>query len=205
MSLYENVAGSQALRSAARSFAINHGVKNSAKLEQQVDEKISALAKGMDLSPAELRQLAIIVLRTQERVATGAHTQADTDEWSRGAFADLKSRHVSNKRVTEVIHATNAWLKAKHPAIHEVLKHTPPLGSHEFIVRHLTDRYLQHERETERTARASKWPTKARADQMAATVGRGGLLAPPAASVGSTALQSLARNPLGTDPNAAAA
>lgn len=204
MSLFMNTS-SQALRGAARSFAVNHGVKNSTKLEQQVDEKISALAKGMDLSPDELRQLATIVLRTAERVATGAHTAADTEEWSRNTFEDLKGRHVSNKRVTEVIHATNAWLRSKHPAIHEALKNAPALGSHPFIVRHLTDRYLQHERETERTARASKWPAKARADQMAATVGRGGLLAPPAASVGSTALQSLARNPLGTDPNAAAA
>ncbi len=204
MSLYTNTS-SQALRSAARSFAVNHGVKNSAKLEQQVDERISSLSKGMDLSPAELTQLATIVLRTAERVATGAHTAADTEEWNRKTFEDLKGRHVSNKRVTQVIHATNAWLKAKYPAIHEVLKQTPALGSHPFIVRHLTDRYLQHERDTERTARASKWPAKARADQMAATVGRGGLLAPPAASVGSTALQSLARNPLGTDPNAVTA
>jgi hypothetical protein len=204
MSLYENIAGSQSLRSAARSFAVNHGVKNSAKLEQAVDEKISALAKGMDLSPDELRQLATIVLRTAERVATGAHTAADTEEWSRNAFEDLKGRHVSNRRVTQVLHATNAWLKAKYPAIHETLKRETALGSHPFIVRHLTDRYLQHERETERTARASKWPAKARADQMAATVGRGGLLAPPAASIGSTALQSLARNPLGANTDAAA-
>jgi hypothetical protein len=204
MSLYENVAGSQSLRSAARSFAVNHGVKNSAKLEQAVDERISSLSKGMDLSPDELRQLATIVLRTAERVATGAHTAADTEEWSRNSFEDLKGRYVSNRRVTQVLHATNAWLKAKYPAIHETLKRETALGSHPFIVRHLTDRYLQHERETERTARASKWPAKARADQMAATVGRGGLLAPPAASIGSTALQSLARNPLGANTDAAA-
>jgi hypothetical protein len=190
-------AGSQALRQAARSFAINHGVKNSAMLEKQVDERISSLSKGMDLSPSELTQLATIVLRTTERVATGEHTPAHTEEWSRLAIADLKSRHVSMTRVKGVIAATNAWLKAKHPAIHEVLKREPALGSNTFIVRRLTDRYLQHERETERTARASKWPAKARADQMAATVGRGGLLAPPAAAIGSTALKVLGKSPLG--------
>lgn len=191
---------SQALRGAAKAFATNRGIKDSAKLEQEVDEKISALSKGMDLSPAELRHLATIVLKHTERVAHGKHTQAETDEWSRKSIADLKTRHVSMRRVSEIIHSTNAWLKAKYPAIHEVLKRDGnALGSHPFVVRHLTDRYLQHEKESARTASASKWPQKARADQMAATVAPGGLLAGnvPAATVGATALKSLGRRPLG--------
>lgn len=202
MSLFTN-ASAQALRGAAKSFATNHQMRkeDSAKLAADVEAKISSLSKGMDLSPAELRQLATIVLNTQERLATGKHTQADTDEWTRKALADLRTRHMSNARVKEVIHATNALLKEKHPAIYDTLKKEAALGSHPFIVRHLTDRYLQHERQNERTANASKWPAKARADQMAGAVSPGGLLA--GANVAATALKVLAKFPLGTDPNAA--
>jgi hypothetical protein len=131
----------------------------------------------MDLSPAELRQLATIVLQHAKRVATGKHSPKDTDEWSRKTIADLKTRHVSMARVSEIVHATNAWLKSKHPEINEALKRDGALGSHPFIARRLTDRYLQHEHESERTARASKWPQKARADKVAAEVAPGGILA----------------------------
>jgi hypothetical protein len=197
-------AGDQALRGAAKSFANGHGVKDSAALEQQLAERISTLAKGMDLSPATLRQLGTIVLTNAERVAKGAHTQATTDDWSRQSIADLKSRHVSLTRVHQIIHATNAWLKAKHPAINEALKRDGSLGSHPLIVRHLTDRYLQHEHEAARSARAAKWPAKATADQVASEVSPGGILAgrrDPASALSAKASKRAAAIAMCTPPS----
>jgi hypothetical protein len=142
----------------------------------------------MDLSPGELRELAVIVLNHAEAVAKGAHTSQDTAAWNRLSFEDLKGRHVSNRRVSEIIHGANAWLKDKHPAIHEALRQNSEngggLGSHPFIVRHLTDRYLAHEKESARSAASAKWPAKAGADHIESSVGPGGLLGgnPPGAA-----------------------
>jgi hypothetical protein len=201
--LYKLDVGRQALAGAARSFALNRDIKDSAKLEHAVADEISTLSKGMDLSPDELSQLASIVLRHSEDIASGRFTAVQIDDWNRKSFADLKGRHVSNRRVSEIIHGTNAWLRAKYPKIHEALKRNGErggaIGSHPFVVRHLTDRYLQHEQEAERTARRSKWPGKARADQVAAAVGPGGLLAgnpAPSGQVSAAALAQLGRRPL---------
>jgi hypothetical protein len=176
--------GDQALRGAAESFANAHGVKDSGELQRVVSERISALSKGMDLSPTELRRLAVLVLTNAKAVAAGTHTAEDTDSWSRASIHDLRTRHRSMARVNAIIHATNAWLKAKYPAIHAALHENGSLGSHPFIVRQLTDRYLKHEHAAELAARKSKWPGKAQADQAGADVAPGGLLSshPPSSA-----------------------
>ncbi len=168
--------GDQALRGAAASFADAHGKKDSSELQHIVSERISALSKGMDLSPSELRRLAQVVLENAKATADGTHTQEDTDNWSRQAIHDLRTRHRSMARVNQIIHATNAWLKAKYPAIHAALHENGSLGSHPFIVRQLTDRYLAHEHTAELAARKSKWRGKSETDHVAADVAAGGLL-----------------------------
>lgn len=169
---------SQAIQDAARSFAEGHGLAKgySEKLQKDLDTRLSTLANGLNLSPTELRQLTTTVLQHAQRVANGQHTTATTDDWSRKSLADLKSRHVSNQRVREILDSTNAWLKATYPAVHQALKQDGALGSHPAVVRHLTDRYLKHEQDAERAARSAKWLSKSRAQPQAGHPGTRGFL-----------------------------
>lgn len=171
------------------------------KLQADITEKLMALSEPLHLDPHELRDLNTIILAHLLDLAQNKATREKTDRWADEALADLKTRHVSLKRVREVIHDTNEWIKAEHPAVHRALKNSNGLGNHPSIVRKLTDRYLAHETEKARAGRGSKWLGKARTDRhiLDNAVPSGGLLAgnPGSDKVAATALRTI--GPLGAN------
>jgi hypothetical protein len=147
------------------------------KLQTDITEKLAALSEPLGLDAHELRDMNTVVLHHMLEVATGKDTTEKTDRWADAALSDLKTRHVSMRRVKEVIQDCNEWLKTEHPEVHRALKNSAGLGNHPSIVRKLTDRFLAHESETQRAGRGSQWIGKTRGDGGANPVPSGGLLA----------------------------
>jgi hypothetical protein len=178
----------QALRQATRSFTDANGMPPNETLEQAVATKVSTLAKGMDLNPSGMRHLAILALNNEKRIASGNATAEHRDDLAMRAIADLRTRVRSAAMAWQIIHGTNAHLKAHRPDIHATLKSDSErggsLGSEPFVVRHLTDYYRKHEADAERRTRASGWPAKKQAEHASDSVAPGGLLSshPPSAS-----------------------
>ena len=174
-------SSNKAMAESTTVFAKASGLdkKQVEKMQTGVTEKLAALAEPLDLDAHELRDMNTLVLRHMLDVATGKPTMDKTDRWAEEALADLKTRHVSMRRVKEVIHDCNEWLKTEYPAVHAALKNSAGLGNHPSIVRKLTDRFLAHESEKARASRSGQWMGKARANEHADAnpVPSGGLLA----------------------------
>jgi hypothetical protein len=213
VSLYSGTARNAAAentRVVAKSMGLNKANTDglSDALVREITDKLVKLSEPLHLDAHELRDLNAIIAAHLIELAQGKPTAAKTDRWADAALADLKTRHVSLKRVRAVIHDCNEWLKAEHPGVHQALKDSKGLGNHPKLVRLLTDRFLAAESEKERSKRSAKWMGKARGEQAADPVKApaGGLLAgnpAPSGSLGAAALRSLARNPLGAADDAA--
>ena len=96
-------------------------------------------------------------------------------------WADLRSRHPSNKAVSDLIHSANKWIKESHPETHKALHDSEGLGAPS--LRAQADRPLYRARDKQdRAARSSKRMTPARtavsgdiASTALANLGRSGL------------------------------
>jgi hypothetical protein len=208
MSLYQNTARNAAVadtgviaRSVGLDKAKTAGLTDS--LIKQVTDKLIKLSEPLHLDSHELADLNKIILHHMIEVAQGKPTAEKTDRWADAAMADLKTRHVSLKRVREVITDCNEWLRKEHPGVHQALQNSKGLGNHPKLVRLLTDRFLAHESEQARKQRSAKWVGKVRNDQAnaSAKIPAGGLLAgnpgdTPSGSVGATALKVIGKTPL---------
>jgi len=171
-------------------------------LIREITDKLVKLSEPLHLDPHELRDLNTIIAAHLIELAQRKPTGAKTDAWADQALADLKTRHVSMRRVRAVIHDTNEWIKREHPGVHQALHNSNGLGNHPKLVRLLTDRFLAAESEKARASRGN-YIRRQRSDQTsdAVTVPAGGLLAgnPGAGAEGAVALRSLGRNPLDSD------
>jgi len=213
MSIYSETARNAAVensRVVAKSMGLNKANTDglSDALVREITDKLVKLSEPLHLDAHELRDLNTIIAAHLIELAQGKPTGDKTDRWADEALADLKTRHVSLKRVRAVIHDCNEWLKAEHPGVHQALKNSNGLGNHPKLVRLLTDRFLAAESEKERGKRSAKWMGKARGEQAAdaVKVPGGGLLAgnpAPSGQIGAAALRSLSRSPLGSDLDAA--
>jgi hypothetical protein len=170
----------QAVSESTVAFGRSHGLSDSqvAALQADVTRKVLALSEPLHLDPHELRDINTIVMAHAIDVASGKPTGEKTDRWADEALADLKTRHMSMKRVNQVIFDCNEWLKAEHPAVHAALKNSAHLGNHPQLVRKLTDRFLARESEQARKGRAATYVGQARGDASdSIKVPPGGLLA----------------------------
>jgi hypothetical protein len=203
--LYANTARNAAAESSrviANSMGLNKANANglSDALIRDVTDKLVALSEPLHLDSHELADLNRIIASHMVELAQGKDTSDKTARWADAALADLKTRHVSMRRVNQVVADCNAWLKAEHPGVHQALKNSAGLGNHPRIVRLLTDRFLAAESERARAQRGSKPLLKPAAPTAAAPNAAGGGLM--SGEVSSTALAALDRRPLGT-PDAA--
>jgi hypothetical protein len=210
MSLYANTARNAAAdgsRVIAKSMGLDK-TKTAALsdgLIREITDKLVKLSEPLHLDPHELRDLNTIIAAHLIEIAQGKPVGEKTDRWADQALADLKTRHVSMRRVRAVIHDCNEWLKREHPGVHQALRNSDGLGNHPKLVRLLTDRFLAAESEKQR-AKGSGYIRRQRNDQAADAVAvpTGGLLAGnPGSAEGVQALKNLNRNSLGSGLDAA--
>lgn len=174
--------GKQAVEQAVAAFSDSHRMVRNPTLEQELSTKMVALLKGMDLSEAQFRHVATVVLNDERRIQSGTATAERRAELAMHAVDDLKGLlgvH-STSRVLTFVHALNAHLRERHPDIHAVLanneKRGGALGSDPFVVRHLASHYKRHLAAADKASQSAHWPKRKAAEQVSANVPAGGVL-----------------------------
>ena len=183
----------QSVQQAVQAFTETHGLPRNLTLEQNLSATLVAVCKGLDLSAAQFRHIATLILNDEKRIQSGAATAERKGQLAMQAIADLKGqlRVNSTARVLQFIHALNAHLKAERPELHAALKANDArggaLGSEPHIVRHLARDYRARLDAKDRAGRQAKWPAKHAADAVSDGIHPGGLLSghvPPNSIVG---------------------
>jgi hypothetical protein len=175
----------QAVQNAVQAFSEGHGVARNPTLEQDLSVKMVALLKAMDLSEAQYRHIATLVLADEKHIQSGTATAERKAELAMRAIEDLKPLLGvrSTTQVLQFVHALNAYLKEHHPDINAVLKDNDArggaLGSEPAIVKPLARHYRAHLAASDKASRAAQWPRRKQADAVSRDVPVGGVLSPP--------------------------
>jgi hypothetical protein len=117
----------------------------SEKLQTDITDNLAALSAPLHLDARELRDLNTIILHRLLAMTTGKPTGEKTDRWTDEGPADLKSRHLSMKRVHEVIHDCNCGWRRSIQKSTERSRTAPAWANHPKFVGKLTDRFLAPE------------------------------------------------------------
>jgi hypothetical protein len=175
----------QAVQNAVQAFSEGHGIARKPDLERDLSAKMVALLKAMDLSEAQYRHIATVVLNDEKRIQSGTATAERKAELAMHSIELLKTLLGvgSTAAVLQFVHALNAYHKRDHPDINAVLKDNDErggaLGSEPAIVMPLARHYRAHLAASETASRAAQWPRRKHADAVSRDIPVGGVLSPP--------------------------